>query len=146
MATPTSGITNFIQSVNGGISGFQITFGPTDTKATLTFTQPPIPPNWTWSTVEVHWFNPALNNSGSLTANGGTYTFSISGVSGSSIQVQVVFWATAQSNEPATFNSGPIQQSGGVGTSINEMGLNFFGSPTTQVTVNVVMSGGGGMN
>jgi hypothetical protein len=149
-APPTTGITNFIQNVNNGISGFQIAYG-TNTKATITFNAPPLPPGWVLSSVEVHWFpanSTSETNSGALTPVGGQYSYSITQVANSTIWVQVVLWITPPTGPlPATFaSSSNLLQSGGIGTSITEQNMSLGTSTTTAVTIGVVLSGGGGMN
>jgi hypothetical protein len=150
MAAPTTGITGFIPNINGGISGFSIAYG-TYTTATISFVAPPIPPGYSLSTVEVHWFlsgSSAENSSGTLTANGGTYSFAINEPKNTIINVQIVFYVTPPTGNLAfTFASGSnLLQSGGIGTSITENNMSTYASPSTQVVVSVQMSGGGGMN
>lgn len=150
MAAPTTGITGFVQNINGGISGFTIAYG-TYTIATVSFVAPPMPPGYSLSTVELHWFvsgSTTENSSGALTATGGTYSYAITEPKNTIINVQVVFYVTPPAGNLAfTFASGSnLQQSNGIGTAITESNMSTYASPTTQITMTVVMSGGGGMN
>ena len=142
-----AGITKFIQSVNGGVSGFELDLG-TNTKATITVNPLPIaPPGMQLGGVNMHvWYSPTQYlDSGTLGASNGSYSYTFSKQGDQTIyQVQVFQYATAP-NYPTTYQSGQIAP-GSMGITFNGFGIAATNpNPSTSITVGVVLSGGGGM-